>query len=195
MSTGQVVNGILVLGHTLRAYLPDICMHNQNRHPWYLAQLPWTIDHELLQWGRQYYSGEKMVKISSTLKNLNTVAKVVFEYVSIWVTSIAPLRPNDCDNHKLNHDPDHSDHARCSLFATMQVTIASSSQQTALIWQMCSFFLIPIGNDQKQFVFTYNRQRYNLQFYSREMLIFLPCVTWSKKCFPCGAEYHIDLSY
>ena len=33
-----------------------------------------------------------MVKISSTLKNLNTVAKVAFEYVSIWVTSIAPLR-------------------------------------------------------------------------------------------------------
>lgn len=37
------------------------------------------LDHELLEWGRQYYSGEKMVKISSTLKNLNTFAKVVFE--------------------------------------------------------------------------------------------------------------------
>ena len=48
MSTGQVVSGILVMGHTLRAYLPDICMHNQNRHPWYLAQLPWTIDDDSL---------------------------------------------------------------------------------------------------------------------------------------------------
>ena len=69
-----------------------------------------------------------MVKISSTLKNLSTVAKVVFESCLRLGHQYSPLKKNDSDNHKLNHDLDLSDHARCSLSAMMEVTIASSSQ-------------------------------------------------------------------